>query len=251
MPENEVFTPSEYREVYPDGIELHFWNLARNDLVYRWLRPHIDEADLVMDVGCGTGLTVAYLAARGCDAHGVELGDAPVIGGMAERVTTGCDLFALDRERLAQVQAVLLLDVIEHVADREQFLQRIHRELPNCRTLLVTVPARAELWSSYDEHWGHYLRYDRPRLRAELAAAGFTPLRTAYFFNWLYLASLLFKLLRIPKSTQFSPIRAGSFTALLHSLVGWVTCAENRIMPGWVAGSSLACIARRTDRPQP
>ena len=248
MPENEIFTHDEYREVYPEGIELHFWNLARNDLVYRWLRPHVREGDLVMDVGCGTGLTVAYLAQRGCNARGVEMGDAPVVSGMEHRVTTRCDLFALDGETRGQIRAVLLLDVIEHIADRGQLLQRIYRELPNCRTVLATVPARREIWSSYDEHWGHHLRYDRPQLRAELQAAGFTPQRTAYFFNWLYLVSLLMKLLHIPKSTQFNPIRPGSFNALLHRALGWLTSVENRLVPGAIAGSSLACIAHRADQ---
>ena len=85
---------------------------------------------------------------------------------------------------------MLLLDVFEHIKDRRQYLQQIYRELPNCRQLVITVPARMELWSGYDEHWGHHLRYDRPGLEAELSESGFAPEKTAYFFHWVYLASL-------------------------------------------------------------
>lgn len=245
MPENEIFTRDEYREVYPDGIELHFWNLARNDLIYHWLRPGLQADELVMDVGCGTGLVVADLVARGCNARGVELGAAPVIQGLEDRVSTHCDLFALDQETRERIRVVLLLDVLEHIGDRVNFLRQLHRDLPNCHTLLITVPARRELWSDYDKHWGHYLRYNRPQLRDELSAAGFKPERCAYFFNWLYLASLLMKTLRIGKGTSFSPIRRGSPVALFHRLLGWATQLETRLVPGMVAGSSLACIARR------
>ena len=247
MPENEVFTSDEYHEVYPRGIELHFWNRTRNDLVYRWLKPHMREGDMVMDVGCGTGLVVADLLDRGCNAHGVELGDAPVVPGLEQRVQTGCGLFELTSELKEQTRAILLLDVIEHIQDRSQFLQQIFREFPNCQTLLVTVPARMELWSDYDEHWGHHLRYNRPQLRAELTAAGFAPVRTAYFFHWLYLLSLLMNLLRIPKGTQFSPIRPGSPGAVLHRALGWLTRLETRLLPGVLAGSSLACVAHRLE----
>lgn len=247
MPQNEVFTSDEYREVYPKGIELHFWNKARNDLVYRWLSPHLHEGDLVMDVGCGTGLVVADLLGRGCNAHGVELGNAPVVPGLEQRVQTGCGLFELAPELKQQIRAILLLDVIEHMQERSQFLQQIAREFPNCRTLLVTVPARMELWTDYDKHWGHHLRYNRPQLQAELATAGFSPVRTAYFFHWLYLVSLLMNLLRIPKGTEFSPIRPGSLAALLHRALGWLTQLETRLIPGALAGSSLACVARRLE----
>jgi len=245
MPENEIFTSDEYREVYPEGIELHFWNLARNDLVHHWLLPILQADDLVMDVGCGTGLVVADLVSRGLNAQGVEPGTPPVIPGLEQRVKTRCDLFELDEETRSQIRAVLLLDVLEHIQDRVSFLQRLHGLLPNCERLVITVPARQELWSDYDEHWGHHLRYNRPQLRSELVAAGFEPERCAYFFNSLYLVSLLMKQLRISKGTQFSPIRRGSPAALFHLFLGWIIRLETRVMPGALAGSSIACVARR------
>ncbi|MEP4146711.1 MAG: methyltransferase domain-containing protein [Halioglobus sp.] len=243
----EVYDREGYSAGYPIGIENHFWHRARNDLVYRWLRRELSHDEVVLDVGCGIGLVVADLRGRGMNAQGVEMGEAPVMPTALGHVETGLDLFNLEAAHKKTVNAILLLDVIEHMADRGSFLQRIAEEFPNCRTLLVTVPARMELWSTFDEHWGHHLRYNRKQLNAELTAAGFTPLRTAYFFQWLYLASLTMRLLRMPRDNAFKPIKPGTVSSLFHGLVGAVTRLENRIMPGRLPGSSIACIARRRD----
>ncbi len=245
MPQGEVFTRSEYESVYPAGIERHFWNVARNDLIYRWLRPRLNPQDLVMDVGCGTGIVVDELQSRGINIQGVELGKAPVMPGAAPHVQTGTDLFSLEESVRRRIDALLLLDVIEHVKERREFLQRVQRECPNCRSILITVPARMELWSSYDEYWGHYLRYDRPGLEAELEGCGFAPVRTAYFFHWLYLVSRAMNLLGISKGNDFRPIPPGSVTAFIHRALGWLTCMESRIVPGSIVGSSLICLAIR------
>lgn len=246
VPEGEIFTHSEYRQVYPPGIERHFWHIARNDLIHRWLRPVVSADDLLLDVGCGTGIVVDYLRSRGMKARGVEQGAAPVVPGLEGEILTGTDLFQLERPLLDEVSAVLLLDVLEHVGDRRDFLRRIHTALPHCRYLLITVPARRELWSGYDEHWGHHLRYDRRALEQELRGSGFAVRRNAYFFHWLYLASYAMGLLGIRKRTDFDAIPARGLRPLMHRLLGAFTRLESRLVPGFVAGSSIICLAERT-----
>lgn len=245
MPENEIFTEQDYREVYPPGIERHFWNRARNELVWRYLRPEVKAGELVVDVGCGNGIVVGALHARGINIRGVELGKAPVLPGLESRVRTGTDLFELDRATRLNTRAILLLDVLEHMGERTAFLNRISRELPRCDSLIITVPARRELWSDYDRHWGHYLRYDRPGIERDLEGSGFSACRTAYFFHWLYLVSATMRLTGMRKSTEFHPIHEGSPAAALHTVLTWYSNIENRLVPGFVAGSSILCVARR------
>lgn len=241
---SEVFEQDEFHSAYPPGIERHFWNLARNKLILRWLSRELAPGDLVMDVGCATGIAVQSLNESGINIRGVETGDAPVIESIKELVMTGVNLFDLDQETRNQVKAVLLLDVLEHMEDREEFLRRLSLELPNCRNFLITVPARQEIWSNYDAHYGHYLRYDRPTLRQEVEAAGLSCARISYFFNWLYLASLILKWTGLEKGTEFTPLPSKGIKPLLHRALAFITEMESRIMPSFVAGSSMIALVR-------
>lgn len=240
----EVFEQDEFHSAYPAGIERHFWNLARNDLIFQWLRRELRQGDLVMDVGCATGIAVQSLSHRGINVRGVETGSAPVLDDIKELVTTEINLFDLDLETKSQIKAVLLLDVLEHMGNRKEFLKQLSAELPNCHTFLITVPARQEIWSNYDAHYGHYLRYDRPTLEEEIEAAGLSSVRTSYFFNWLYLASLILKWTGIQKGTEFSPLPTKGIKPILHRALGFITRMESRLMPPFVAGSSIIALAR-------
>ena len=200
-----------------------------------------------MEVGCGPGIVVSDLKRRGINIRGVELGAATVLAGLESDVKTQTDIFDLGERDKADIRAVLMLDVLEHIEDRKRFLKRVCDELPNCRLLLLTVPARMEIWSDYDKHWGHHLRYDRSILESELKGSGFTPQKSSYFFQWVYLVSLLMSLAGLAKSNSFEPILPGSLKALLHKTLGFITRTESRVVPGFVVGSSIICIASRED----
>jgi hypothetical protein len=48
-----TFTGEEYANAYPEGIERHYWTLARNHQVERLLRRAPGSGGLVLDIGCG------------------------------------------------------------------------------------------------------------------------------------------------------------------------------------------------------
>ena len=57
--------------------------------------------------------------------------------------------------------------------------------------VLITVPARQEVWSNYDEYYGHYRRYDLAKLRATITSIGFIPSELGYLYGLLPPALLL------------------------------------------------------------
>ena len=63
---------------------------------------------------------------------------------------------------------ILLLDVIEHIEDSKGELRRAFDLLAPGGHLLILVPAFNYLYSPFDKAIGHFRRYDRSILRAEL-----------------------------------------------------------------------------------
>ena len=81
---------------------------------------------------------------------------------------------------------ILLLDVIEHVSDPASFLRRLSDGFPNLSHLIITVPACQELWSNYDECYGHCRRYSLEMLKSTSIALGADCIWGSYFFHMAY-----------------------------------------------------------------
>lgn len=113
------------------------WGRAR-----RWLSP---QALRVLDVGCAFGYGAAAIAARGPAGRvvvGVERD--PEHLQMAARRFPWLTILDADAAALPVpdgcADAVLLLDVIEHVASPERVIAEAHRVLGPSGTVIVSVP---------------------------------------------------------------------------------------------------------------
>lgn len=175
------------------------------------------------------------LRKAGLEAWGADSGAPPVAEELRPFVFPAQDAFALPEELRRRVDVVLLLDVLEHLQAPAEFLARCRHRFPRSSRLVVTVPARAELWSNYDRFYGHFLRYDRASLSAVLSSLEGGRIETGYFFHLLYVvlsAQLLFSRVR--------PIRNAPPTApRLHRLVGRIFDYEQRWLPARWWGTSL------------
>lgn len=190
------FDTAQAADAYPTGIENGFWSIARHSIIVGALK-HAARTGLrspqgrVLEIGCGPGIVVNAMRARGYDVWGVELGTPVVRQAAAPYVTTGIPAQELDANFRGSIETLLLLDVIEHIDDEVSFLQSVLPAFPNCRCVIVTVPARQEAWSNYDEYYGHFRRYSRTSLAKALMEAGLIPQHIRYFFFALYGAAML------------------------------------------------------------
>jgi SAM-dependent methyltransferase len=157
-------------ELHAEVEDRHWWFVARRriltQLAAQLLPPQVG-CPVVVDVGCGTGANLAALADR-YRCVGIDTSPAAIRLAQARFPQVEFRLGRAPddaRDVFGQADLVLLTDVLEHVPDDQALLASlVSATRPGC-WFLLTVPADPALWSQHDESFGHYRRYDEPRLR--------------------------------------------------------------------------------------
>jgi trans-aconitate methyltransferase len=147
----------------------HWWFVARRKniaVLISHILPPGRPAEIV-DIGCGTGGNIGSLSGEytctGIDQshEAIELAKSRF-----PQVSFVCgDCFGALKKVAPHARLILLMDVLEHVADDGAMLARIVGMVRPGTYLLLTVPADHSLWSLHDESHGHYRRYDRMNSR--------------------------------------------------------------------------------------
>ena len=243
-----AFESGQFARVYPDGIDAHYWTRARNEIILRKLQSSVPavEKRRILEIGCGRGIPLAFLRERELDVWGVDLAHASAYReDLGPYVFYGKDAFDLEVTFRTSIQVILLLDVIEHIGDASLFLRQCVAAFPQCRFLLITVPARQELWSNWDAMNGHVCRYDLRALRRLADASGLTLREHAYFFHGLYLPARAMSALRIPRREMIRP--PGRNSRWLHRVLASLFVLEQRVFPDGMPGTSLLAVWNVSD----
>ena len=206
------YSAEQFAHNYPEGMENNYWIYARSLFVRHLLKRFCSPKTSILEVGCGAGIVLDCLVKAGFNCRGVELGMPRVLPSVEKLVWTGMGFQSLDAPYRTSVQAVLLLDVIEHIREPADFLREISAAMPNHESLLITVPARTELWSNYDEYYG------------------------------LYLPMLVFGKLGLKRRVKNS----GPKAVWLHRIAAYSYLVESLLLPRGLVGGSLYAIARKS-----
>lgn len=177
------------------GETEHWWYVAKRRLIARYW-PALPATARCLDVGCGGG-AVLLEAGQFVHAFGVDLSPRALHHGQGEGLSrlARADASALPFEA-GSFSIAVALDVLEHHPHPERLLREVRRVLADNSLLIVTVPAFQWMWSYADHVLGHYRRYTRRQLTAELTGSGFRIERISYFHSWLLPVAWLFRRLR-------------------------------------------------------
>jgi SAM-dependent methyltransferase len=239
------FDDGQFDEAYPPGIENTWWQVARCGVIERTFRDHVPRSANVLEVGCGTGIVTAHLRNAGWNVSGVEMGKPDQGLHAAEHITLGMNAVELPEEDRLRIDTLAMFDVIEHIADAPAFMRELLTVFPNTKQVVVTVPARKELWTSFDDHFGHFRRYDREILGKEFRAAGLEPRSAGYFFHGLYAAIILNNMVRGRKRNIRFVAPTPGMNTMINRSIGGLFSLEASLLPAALVGSSIIGVATR------
>ena len=187
----------EMFSIHAEVESRHWWFAARRRILFPLIRQVMADqgGDLVIDVGCGTGGTIAALCGE-YDCLGIDDSEVAIETAQAVypqgRFRHGCMPDDL-RDVAPRTGLYLLMDVLEHVEDDHAFLSDLISLARSSAHILITVPACPELWSRHDVTAGHLRRYDPDSFTSLWRDHDATP-RLVTFFN-----SRLYPLIRLAR----------------------------------------------------
>jgi SAM-dependent methyltransferase len=175
----------DYGQRYRDLFKRHWWWRARSEFIVETLRRLQPRRgwNSILDVGCGDGLFFPRLSEFG-DVEGVEPSSALIRPDNPDRQRIHiCPLDDNFRPG-KRYSLILMLDVLEHLADPAAALRDMLRLLEPSGTFVATVPAFMSLWTNHDVTNHHYTRYTK-RSFAEVARhAGLRIREERYLYHW-------------------------------------------------------------------
>jgi len=178
--------------LYRDTPNRLNWLVAGLSRLFQWARlrkiRRLKRTGRLLDVGCGKGRFISYIAARGWDVQGVEPSEARRKASR-ERLLRGRVVGTLeDVDAGEKFDVVTFWHVLEHIPRPVETLRKALKHLKEDGFLLVAVPNLASLQARIGgKHWIHL---DVPRHRFHftpetlghvLKMAGFEMVRVDHF----------------------------------------------------------------------
>lgn len=187
---------NEYQIMY-DLEKSYWWFKGKQYLVKSFLRKFRDvlhNDDKVLDIGCGTGMVLETLN-RQANGYGLDYSSHSLFflkkRGLRNIICS--DLTDPIPFKNDSFNAVVCLDLLEHIDDDLSLIKEIKRIVMPGGHILITVPAYKTLWSPHDEALHHRRRYGIAELLNKVKGAGYKTLKASYFNSCLLLPILVLR----------------------------------------------------------
>ncbi|MBF0522470.1 MAG: methyltransferase domain-containing protein [Candidatus Omnitrophica bacterium] len=175
-----------------EKYQRHPWELARVEILFSLIREHISSQSTILDIGCGDGYFLERVSGFLPDTKLIGV-DIKLDEGTKEyfKQNPRVSLYRSFEDMLgdgkivkASIDAVLLLDVLEHVEDEVSMLEGIvkSKAVNDKAVFLITGPAFPALFSLHDQWLGHCRRYTVKQLSDTIEKSGLRVVESGYIF---------------------------------------------------------------------
>lgn len=235
----QYFSENEYR---------HWWHVGKYACALRLLGEFRVEGKRILEIGASFGSLSRKIAA---------FSDCVALDRSREALKSGGYPFSVcgDATRLPfrdeSYDAVVALDVLEHLKDDDACVREAVRVLRPQGNALFFVPACPILWSDLDEINHHYRRYTRKGLlRLFEKNRQIEIVKLSYFNSFLFVPILAVRLIQRAMKTRWKQVSTESMKAppaLLNALLRSLFLLEGRMVSRWTfpVGVSLILTARK------
>jgi hypothetical protein len=215
----------EQKQIQTKDLQRHPWETARFQALRFFLKRIPGKVHAILDVGSGDGFVATELSRCYPDSMIMAV-DIHYTDDFLQKAPSSRLVFAksLDGLPAEKTEAVLLMDVLEHIEQPERLLQQLKhfKNITPATQFIITVPAFQSLFGPHDVFLGHYRRYSRKQIVALARAQGFAVKDSGYFFTSLLLARCFQKLLKKKQRQGLHNWRGGRFQTSLLSALLWM-----------------------------
>ena len=179
-------------DILKDKIYSHWYYVSKGRAMQFFFRDiKIPE---VLDVGAGSGIFSRQLIDEGICNSAICI-DPNYEVEKTERYNGKQLSFVKDIKKKSN-QFILMMDVLEHVADDVELLSYYADTLDTDGYILISVPAFQFIWSGHDTFLEHYRRYTIKTIETIIRRAGMKPLKSCYFFASLFPAIAIIRIIK-------------------------------------------------------
>jgi SAM-dependent methyltransferase len=236
--------------LYPEMFEMeqrHWWFRAKHRVAMSLLSRYVKPGARIADLGCGCGMMPWKLQNAGYEVVGMDMADE-AIAFAAQRgvkVLKGGLPAPIPFEANDKFDAVLMLDVLEHLEHDVASAKAAADLLKPGGVMICTVPAYQWLYSQRDADHQHFRRYAKKQYRALFEIPTLKLELLSHYNFWLFPIAaggrLLSKLFP-PKGGDLRVPPAPLNAALYHTMASERGLLGRLTLP-W--GLSLISVARR------
>ena len=176
----------------------HWWFVGRREIVFSLLDDNLTKKTglKILDIGCGTGLTMNFLAPYG-EVTGLDVSEDALEfcrqRGLNNVTLGSADELPFDDNTF---DLVFALDVLEHVENDYKAVQEIERVCKPNGLVLATVPAHQWLWTGFDRYNLHQRRYSSREFLNNFKKAKLSKIRFSYFNFFLFPVIAIIRILK-------------------------------------------------------